>query len=111
MRAYEVVAGTNILLNDQDANVDGFAAYWYATLVPPLLTGAAGTQADKTTLIATAWSAATNDRCANGTYGGSWEGPCQGVWFNLSQGGSNFNNIISSQAPNMIIAGYYAATH
>ena len=111
MRSHEMVSSTNIVLNDRDASDNAFAVYYYAHEVIPRLTGTAGTQLDKTSLVTTAWAAALNARCANGTYGGSWEGPCQGLWFKAHQGGSNFEIAVSAQAAAMIVAGYYASLH
>lgn len=111
MRSSELVSGTNIALNDRDGNVEAFAAYVYARDVIPLLSGAAGTQFDKSVLVATAWSAALNDRCPDGTYGLSWEGPCQGAIYRRNQSANNWSMPISVQAAAMIAAGYYASLH
>lgn len=111
IRASEIVRGTNIAMNDRDVYDDAFAAYWYAHDVIPLLTGAAGTQLDKSIFVATAWAAGLNDRCPDGTYGGSWEGPCHGVWWQAYQSADSSQMAVSVQAAAMIIAGYYASLH
>lgn len=111
IKSYETVTG-NILLDDRDAYDNAFAAYYYAAEVIPLLTGSAGTQADKTTLVNTANSVVANDTCQFNSYGGDWQGPCNGVWYsNQSPNNVNLVLMISAQGPNLIQAGYYASLH
>jgi len=111
IKTRETVSG-NILLDDRDAFDNAFAAYYYANEVVPLLTGPAGTQADKTTLVNTANSVVNNDTCQYFSYGGDWQGPCQGVWYN-NQSPNNVNlvEMVSAQGANLIQAGYYASLH
>jgi hypothetical protein len=108
IRTYETVP-TNIFMNDRDANIFGFAAFFYARDVVPLLNGPIGTQADKSTLVDTAASIDANDKWTDGTYGGDWQGPVKGLWH--AHGSTNFELRVSAQAATLLIAGYYASLH
>ena len=77
--AHERLPG-NVLMNDRDAYTDGWAAYYYAHDVAPLLPPQ-GT-ADTATLRATARSVMQHARGGDGTYSANWAGTPAGERWN-----------------------------
>jgi hypothetical protein len=85
---------SNVLIDDRDAFTNGWAAFYYATEVVPLLT-ISGT-ADASTILATAQSVMTQARSGDGTYSGNWSGPFNGSW--ARAGSTNFRLNVSASA-------------
>ena len=69
-------------LDDRDSRGNGYAAYDYVAYVLPLLTDPTLT-ATKKAYIATARATMLSNRGADGSFGGDWCGPWNGVWTQL----------------------------
>jgi hypothetical protein len=76
---YELYQGG--FMDDRDARGNGFAAWNFANDVLPLMTTANATAA-KIAYFITARGVSFLDRASDSGFGGDWEGPVLGVWWN-----------------------------
>ena len=84
-----------VLIDDRDAFVDGWSAYQYAAEVAPLVAGDPAAAGAKT-IVATANSVMANARGGDGTYGGDWSGPLEGIW--AAKNSTNFRLAVAANA-------------
>ena len=90
-----------VLLNDRDAWTNGTFTAYYATWVLSL----PNTEPMQKLLKDTAVSIVTNDRTADGYYGGSWQGPASGPGSIWDYGGSVAQQTMTSGSTVAIVVG------
>lgn len=90
-----------VLLNDRDAWTNGTFATYYASWVLSL----PDTEEMQKLLQDTAVSIVTNDRTADGYYGGSWQGPASGPSSVWASGGSVAQQTMTSGTTVAIVLG------